>query len=44
MVPEPNSYSRQWFEFFHAGIDEARTNRELEFICANLPLPDFGKK
>ena len=40
---ESNVYSRQWFEFFHAGIVEARTHRELRFICANLPLPDFCK-
>ena len=38
---EPNSYSRRWFEFFHVGIDEARTIRETEFICASAPLPDF---
>jgi SAM-dependent methyltransferase len=38
-----NVYSRQWFEFFHVGIDEARTIRETEFICACAPLPDFRK-
>src|SRR3984893_6725078 len=43
MPKESNVYSRQWFEFFHVGIVEARTNRELRFICANLPLPDFCK-
>ncbi|MEY2556418.1 MAG: hypothetical protein QOF93_1562 [Verrucomicrobiota bacterium] len=36
-----NVYSRRWFEFFHVGIDEARTIRETEFICACAPLPDF---
>lgn len=36
-----NSYSRNWFEFFHLGIDEARTNREVEFICRCLPRPEF---
>jgi SAM-dependent methyltransferase len=41
MRDEPNVYSRQWFEFFHVGIDEARTNREVEFICGCAPLPDF---
>jgi SAM-dependent methyltransferase len=40
---ETNSYSPQWFEFFHAGIDEARTNREMEFICRCAPLADFRK-
>jgi SAM-dependent methyltransferase len=44
MVPEePNSYSRQWFEFFHVRIDEARTNREVEFVCDCAPLPDFRR-
>jgi SAM-dependent methyltransferase len=38
---EPNSYSRQWFEFFHDGIDESRTIRETEFICACAPPPEF---
>jgi len=41
MRNDPNAYSRKWFEFFHAGIDEARTTRETEFICACAPLPDF---
>jgi SAM-dependent methyltransferase len=41
MRAEPNAYSRQWFEFFHVGIDESRTARETEFICACAPLPDF---
>jgi SAM-dependent methyltransferase len=40
---ETNSYSLQWFEFFHAGIDEARTIRETEFICRCAPLSDFRK-
>jgi SAM-dependent methyltransferase len=39
----PNFYSPQWFEFFHAGIDEARTIRETEFIYRCAPLPDFPK-
>src|SRR5207237_10717793 len=43
MESEPNVYSRQWFEFFHAGIDEARTIRETEFICRCAPLPNFRK-
>jgi SAM-dependent methyltransferase len=43
MDAEPNLYSRHWFEFFHAGIDEARTIRETEFICACAPLPEFRK-
>ena len=36
-----NSYSRQWFEFFHEAIDQERTKREVEFICAIAPLPKF---
>src|SRR5438132_5944651 len=43
MDAESNLYSRQWFEFFHAGIDEARTIRETEFICRCAPLPEFRK-
>jgi len=43
MDAESNLYLRQWFEFFHAGIDEARTIRETEFICACAPLPEFQK-
>jgi SAM-dependent methyltransferase len=38
-----NLYSNRWFEFFHAGIDQARTIRETEFICRSVPLPDFSK-
>jgi SAM-dependent methyltransferase len=37
----PNVYSRRWFEFFHVGIHEARTNRETEFICRCAPLLEF---
>ena len=40
---EANSYSHQWFEFFHTGIDESRTIRETEFICRCAPLADFRK-
>jgi SAM-dependent methyltransferase len=36
-----NSYSAQWFEFFHAPIGDDRTAREIEFICACAPLPEF---
>ena len=39
--PEPNRYSPLWFDFFHVGIDEARTNREVEFVCACAPSPEF---
>src|ERR1700682_4584505 len=38
-----NSYSQRWFETFHAGIAEERTNKEVEFLCACAPLPDFRK-
>jgi Predicted RNA methylase len=41
MNPKINAYSRQWFDFFHIDIDESRTGREIAFICACAPLPDF---
>lgn len=40
---EPNSYSRRWFEFFHAGIAESRTVQEVDFVRAFAPLPGFRK-
>jgi SAM-dependent methyltransferase len=44
MTPaEPNSYSQRWFEFFHVGIDQARTTQETEFVCSCAPLPEFRK-
>ena len=39
----PNSYSQDWFESFQAGIPEERTEREVAFVCACAPLPDFQK-
>jgi hypothetical protein len=42
-LDKPNRYSRDWFEFFHFPIDEARTNRETEFITRCAPLPEFRK-
>jgi SAM-dependent methyltransferase len=41
MDAESNRYSHQWFEFFHAGIAQARTIQETEFICRWAPLPEF---
>ena len=41
MPAEPNAYSCQWFEFFHAGIDQSRTTQETEFICQCAPPPEF---
>jgi Trans-aconitate methyltransferase len=41
MRAEANVYSRQWFEFFHVGIEEARTIQETEFVCRCAPLPEF---
>ncbi|MFN2621973.1 MAG: class I SAM-dependent methyltransferase [Chthoniobacterales bacterium] len=38
-----NSYSHHWFEFFHAPIGHERTAREVEFICAVAPLPEFRR-
>ena len=41
MNPEPNCYSRRWFEFFHDNLDEIRTEREVRFIRECAPLPEF---
>ncbi|HEX4630347.1 MAG TPA: class I SAM-dependent methyltransferase [Chthoniobacterales bacterium] len=38
-----NSYSRHWFEFFHAPIGDDRTAREVEFVCSVAPLPEFRR-
>jgi SAM-dependent methyltransferase len=38
-----NSYSRDWFRFFHTGIAETRTIQEVDFVCACAPLPGFRK-
>ena len=43
MRAESNVYSRQWFEFFHVSIDEARTIQATTFVCRCAPLPDFRK-
>jgi SAM-dependent methyltransferase len=43
MVAQPNTYSHRWFEFFHIGIDEARTIQGATFVCRCAPLPDFRK-
>ncbi|HST31229.1 MAG TPA: class I SAM-dependent methyltransferase [Chthoniobacterales bacterium] len=43
MKSEPNIYSPRWFEFFHVGIDQARTVREVEFVCRCAPRPEFQK-
>jgi SAM-dependent methyltransferase len=43
MPPEANVYSREWFEFFHVDIDDARTNREATFVAHCAPLPDFRR-
>src|SRR5947207_1223005 len=40
---KPNAYSYRWFELFHTGIPEARTIREVDFICACAPLPGFQR-
>jgi SAM-dependent methyltransferase len=39
----PNAYSSRWFESFHVGISETRTEKEVGFICACAPLPDFQR-
>jgi SAM-dependent methyltransferase len=38
-----NSYSQDWFKFFHAGMAEARTSQEADFVCRGAPLPGFRK-
>lgn len=43
MQIEPNAYSHRWFEFFHFGIPDARTAREITFICECAPLPEFQR-
>jgi SAM-dependent methyltransferase len=43
MQGKSNVYSQDWFDFFHATIDQARTNRETKFICHCAPLPEFRK-
>ena len=43
MRTQSNGYSRQWFEFFHIGIDEARTIQETMFVSRCAPLPDFRR-
>jgi SAM-dependent methyltransferase len=40
---EPNSYSPDWFRFFHLTIPESRTAQEVDFICACAPLPGFRR-
>lgn len=42
-APPSNSYSSRWFDFFHAGIADERTKREVEFICSVAPFPEFRK-
>jgi len=40
---ESNAYSHHWFKFFHIGIADARTSREIDFVCTCAPLPRFRK-
>lgn len=40
---QTNAYSREWFEFFHADIAEARTLREIDFILRFAPQPEYQK-
>jgi SAM-dependent methyltransferase len=42
-LKQPNVYTRRWFEFFHVGIDEKRTNHEVSLICRFAPLLQFPK-
>jgi SAM-dependent methyltransferase len=48
MVARPNSYSPEWFEFFHVGIDPPsprlrRDKRATEFVASCATLPEFRK-
>jgi SAM-dependent methyltransferase len=43
MARSPNSYSQSWFEIFHVPIAEERTKKEVDFISAVAPLPDFPR-
>jgi len=40
---EPNAYSDHWFKVFPTEIAEARTTREIDFVCACAPLPSFRR-
>ena len=40
---EPNTYSSEWFEFFHVGIPDARTAQEATFVRRCCPLPAFTR-
>jgi SAM-dependent methyltransferase len=42
-MPVPNAYSSRWFESFHMSIAETRTEKEVEFICACAPPPQFRR-
>src|SRR3954463_3752672 len=41
MTPSVNGYSSNWFDAFHISIPPERTEREIGFICAIAPLPEF---
>ena len=43
LMTQTNSYSSQWFEFFHRPIGKERTQREVDFIAAVAPLPEFQR-
>jgi len=38
-----NFYSARWFEYFHADIPAERTDKEVEFVCSQAPLPAFRR-
>ncbi len=38
-----NTYSQQWFAFFHVPISDVRTKAEADFVCSFAPLPDFSR-
>src|SRR5437588_4126240 len=40
---EPNAYSHHWFKFFHIGIAEARTSRDVDFVCTCAALQGFRR-
>ena len=38
-----NSYTPRWFDLFMRPINPAQTEREVDFLCRNLPLPRYER-
>ena len=41
--PDSNTYSPEWFAFFHVGISPGRTEQEAAFITRSCPLPAYSR-